>query len=216
MDESKLARGQVVTGFSFPQVALYSADNGVVTYSGVRDLARGVSVNPQITVANGDKVLYLDNRAAERGKPHFRTGTLGLVVDGLRVAAEKMLMGIPESSISAVTVNGENISFIMYDDNQNIPYVGLSVIAQVQSNGIVYYIGFIYRKLQFNTFDVPATTEGQEIDWQTQNLSAQILIDESPLHTWKWFSEPLATELEAYNACRVALGGTAVEALPIV
>lgn len=216
MDESKLARGQVVTGFSFPQVALYSADNGAVTYSGVRDLARGVSVNPQITVANGDKVLYLDNRAAERGKPHFRTGTLGLVVDGLRVAAEKMLMGIPESSIGAVTVNGENIGYITYDDNQNIPYVGLGVIAQVQSNGIVYYIGFIYPKLQFNNFNVPATTEGQEIDWQTQSLSAQILIGDTPNHTWKWFSEPLATELEAYNFCRVALGGTAVEALPIV
>jgi len=216
MDESKLARGQVVTGFSFPQVALYSAENGVVTYTGVRDLARGVSVNPQITVANGDNILYLDNRAAERGKPHFRTGTLGLGVDGLRVASEKMLMGIPASANNPVTVGSDTVNFTAYDDDQNVPYVGLSVIVQVQSNGIPYYIGFIYRKLQFNTFDVPATTEGQEIDWQTQSLSAQILTDDTAAHAWKWFSEPLATELAAYNACRAALGGSPVEALPIV
>jgi hypothetical protein len=108
------------------------------------------------------------------------------------------------------------VNFTAYDDDQNIPYVGLSVNVQVQSNGIVYYIGFIYRKLQFNTFDVPATTEGQEIDWQTQSLSAQILTDDTAAHAWKWFSEPLATELAAYNACRAALGGSPVEALPIV
>ena len=215
MDESKLASGQVVTGFSYPQVALYEASNGSVTHTGVRDLARGVSVTPQITVANGDNILYLNNRAAERGKPHFRTGTLQLGVDGLRVAAEKMIMGIPNTSKETVTVGQTAVNFNTYDDDQDIPYVSLGVVVQVQSNGNVYYIAFIYTKLQFNTFDVPATTEGQEIDWQTQSLTAQMFTDDTAKHSWKWFSDPLATELEAYNAVRVALGGTAVEALPI-
>ena len=58
MDESKLASGQVVTGFSFPQVALYSASGGIVTHTGVRNLARGVSINPQITVAMNNEKLY--------------------------------------------------------------------------------------------------------------------------------------------------------------
>ena len=217
MDESKLASGQVVTGFSFPQVALYSAANGVVTHTGVRDLARGVNLNPQITVANADNILYLNNRAAERGKPHFRTGTLGVGVDGLRVAAEKMIMGIPETSTQTVTIGESNsVKFYTYDEDQDVPYVSLGVVVQVQSNGNEYYIAFIYTKLQFNQFDVPATTEGQEIDWQTTSLSAQILIDDTAKHSWKWFSEPLDSELKAYNACRVALGGTAVETLPLI
>lgn len=217
MDESKLASGQVVTGFSYPQVALYSAANGVVTHTGVRDLARGANLNPQITVANGDNILYLNNRAAERGKPHFRTGTLGVGVDGLRVASEKMIMGIPETSTETVTIGqGNDVEFYTYDEDQDVPYVSLGVVVQVQSNGTVYYIAFIYTKLQFNQFDVPATTEGQEIDWQTTSLSAQILIDDTPKHAWKWFSEPLDSELKAYNACRVALGGTAVETLPLI
>ena len=217
MDESKLASGQVVTGFSFPQVALYSASGGIVTHTGVRNLARGVSINPQITVANGGNILYLNNRASERGKPHFRTGTLGVGVDGLRVASEKMIMGIPEESSETVEIgNNQSVEFYTYDDDQNVPYVSLGVVVQLQSNGEVYFIGFVYTKLQFDQFDVPATTEGQEIDWQTQNLTAQILTDDTARHAWKWVSEPLASELDAYNACRVALGGNPVESLPLL
>lgn len=217
MDESKLASGQVVTGFSFPQVALYSASGGVVTYTGVRDLARGVDLNPQITVANGNNILYLNDQAAERGKPKFRTGTLGVGVDGLRVASEKMVMGIPETSAKTVTIGqGKTVEMYAYDEDQKVPYVGLSVVVQVQSNGTVYYIGFVYTKLQFNLVDVPATTEGQEIDWQTSSLSAQILIDDTAKHAWKWASKPCESKLDAYNAGRVFLGGTAVETLPLI
>ena len=217
MDESKLASGQVVTGFSFPQVALYSASGGIVTHTGVRNLARGVSINPQITVANGGNILYLNNRAAERGKPHFRTGTLGVGVDGLRVDAEKMIMGIPETSAETVNIGNETtVEFYTYDDKQNVPYVSLGVVVQMQSNGEEYYVAFVYTKLQFDQFDVPATTEGQEIDWQTQSLTAQILTDDTARHSWKWFSEPLESELDAYNACRVALGGNPVESLPLL
>lgn len=217
MDESKLASGQVVTGFSFPQVALYSASGGIVTHTGVRNLARGVSINPQITVANGGNILYLNNRASERGKPHFRTGTLGVGVDGLRVASEKMIMGIPVESTETVNIgNNQSVEFYTYDDDQNVPYVSLGVVVQLQSNGEVYFIGFVYTKLQFDQFDVPATTEGQEIDWQTQTLTAQILTDDTARHAWKWVSEPLESELDAYNACRVALGGNPVESLPLL
>lgn len=217
MDESKLASGQVVTGFSFPQVALYSASGGIVTHTGVRNLARGVSINPQITVANGGNILYLNNRAAERGKPHFRTGTLGVGVDGLRVDSEKMIMGIPVESTETVNIgNNQSVEFYTYDDDQDVPYVSLGVVVQLQSNGEVYFIGFVYTKLQFDQFDVPATTEGQEIDWQTQTLTAQILTDDTARHAWKWVSEPLASELDAYNACRVALGGNPVESLPLL
>lgn len=217
MDESKLASGQVVTGFSFPQVALYSASGGVVTHTGVRDLARGVDLNPQITVANGDNILYLNNRAAERGKPHFRTGTLGVGVDGLRVASEKMIMGIPETSAQTVQIgNQKSVELYAYDDDQKVPYVSLAVVVQVQSNGTVYYIAFVYTKLQFNLIDIPATTEGQEIDWQTSSLSAQILVDDTAKHAWKWASKPCESELDAYNVGRVFLGGEAVETLPLI
>lgn len=216
LDINSLARGRVVTGYSYPQVALYSAAEGVVTYTGVRDLARGVSITPSITVANGNNILYLDNQAAERGKPKFRTGTLAQVVDGLLVASERLIMGIPQTAVEVVTVGQTNYDMNVYDRSQDIPYVGEGVVVQAQSNNIVIYYAFVYRKLQFDQFDVPAVTEGQEIDWQTQALNAQILTDDTARRAWKWFSNPVETELEAYNICRVALGGTAVQALPLV
>lgn len=217
IDLTKLARGKVVTGFGYPQVALYNAAAGVVTYSGVRDLARGVSISPQITTSSGDNILWLDNQAAERAKPKFRSGTLPMVVDGLRIESEMMIMGIPAEATETVQVGtGKSVVFTSYDNRQNIPYVGTGVTVQYQSNGIVFYQGFIYRKTQFDQFDIPAATEGQEIDWQTQNLTAQILVDDTARHAWKWFSELVETELEAYNAVRSALGGSPVEALPIL
>ena len=216
MDTSGFARGQVGIGFSYPQVADYSAAAGVVTYSNVMDLARGVGINPQITVANADNIFYADNGAAERGKPKFRSGNVGLTVDGLLVPAERKIMGIPQAATETVLVGQNSVAFTTYGNDQDIPYVGLSVCIKVQSNGIQYYIAWVYRKLQFAQFDMPFNTEGQNIDWQTTALSAGIFKDDTPKRNWKWFSEPLATELEAYNAGRVVLGGTPVEALPIV
>lgn len=217
MDTTNFASGQVVTGFSYPLVALYSATAGEVSYSSLQDLARGVSITPNLVIANADNTLYLNNRASERGKPHFRSGTLNVNVDGLKVAAEKLVMGIPGSAKEDVTVgNSTTVEFTIYNDDQSIPYVGLGVVLQIQSNGNTFFIGFVYRKLQFAQFDVPATTEGQDIDWQTTSLSAAMFVDDTAKHAWKWFSEPLATELEAYNACSCVLGGSAVAALPSV
>ena len=54
MDESKFAAGQVVTGFSFPVVALYQNNGGTVSYTGGMDLARGVSVDPDIETSGDD------------------------------------------------------------------------------------------------------------------------------------------------------------------
>lgn len=216
MDTSEFARGQVGIGFSYPQVANYSGAAGVVTYTDVMDLARGVGINPQITVANADNIFYADNGAAERGKPKFRSGNVGLTVDGLLVPAERKIMGLPQTAIETVTVGEQSVNFNVYGDEQQIPYVGLGVCIKVQSNGIQYFIAWVYRKLQFAQFDVPFNTEGQDIDWQTTALTAGIFKDDTPKHRWKWFSEPLASELEAYNACRVVLGGTPVASLPIV
>lgn len=214
MSNPNYALGEVVTGMSYPQVANYAAAAGVVTYSNVADLARGVSVNPQITVANADNKLYLNNRAAEVAKKHFRSGTLGVGVDGLFTAAERQIMGLSASTQSVTIGENKTATFNTYDDDQDTPYMGFGVVLQCQSNGITFYRAWIYRKIQFALFDVPATTEGQDIDWQTQSLSADILVDDTAKHAWKWFSEPLESELDAYNAVRVAFGGTAVAALP--
>lgn len=217
INEAELARGAVVTGFSFPVVALYFAENGVVTYSQGRDLARGINITPSIEVANENNTLYTDNQAAEEGQRRFRTGTLAITVDGLLTASEKMIMGLGAGSTESVTVGQKSVTFNTYGKEQKIPFVGLGCAVRFQSNGIEFFRAFVYRKLIFSQFDVSAATEGEEIDWQTQSLSARIMRDDTANRTWKWRSEDLfETELEAYNAYRAVLGMAAAEALPAV
>ena len=210
-----MAAGAVTTGFSYPQVADYAFSGGQVAYSNVKDLARGVSINPQITAANSNNIFYGNNRDSERGQPRFASGTVGLTVDGVLVAAEKQIMGVPGTSTETVTVGETSHTLVNYDDDQSIPYEGLAVVLQQQSNGQTFYRAFIYRKIQFAQFDVPANTEGESIDWQTTELSAAIYRDDTAKHAWKSISDPVETELEAYNIGRVFLGGTAVQALPV-
>lgn len=216
MDESNFALGAVVTGFSFPVVALYAAAAGVVTYSSGMDLARGVNIVPSIEVANEDNTLYANNQAAEEGQRRFRSGTVAITVDGLLTAAERMIMGLPQAAKKEVTVGSETVNFNTYGKNQKIPYVGYGNVVRYQSNGEEFFRAFVYRKMIFSQFDVPAATEAQEIDWQTQELSAKLMRDDTPERDWKWFSDPLATELEAYNAARVVLGMTVAQTLPPV
>lgn len=218
IDLSSLALGQVVTGFSFPVVALYNASGGTVTYSGGMDLARGVSLDPDIETADEDNVFYANNRSSESVPRRFKRGTVGVTVDGLLVAAEKLLMGIPASATSDVTIgsgqSAPTVAVTDYNDDQDIPYVGFGVVVRSQSNGVELYRAVVYTKCRFEQFDVPAATQEEDIDWQTTELNAALHRDDTAKHTWLRKSEFLETELEAYNAVRVMLGMSVAAALP--
>lgn len=215
---SDLALGQVVTGFSFPVAALYTHTGTTVTYSSGQDLARGVKIDPQIETGGEDNSFYANNRAAESAQKRFRRGTLNLTVDGLLVTAEKMIMGLATGSVSTVTVGtgGSAVSYDMvdYGDAQSIPYVGVGAVVRSQSNGMELFRAVVYPKVRFDQFALPAETQGEEIDWQTTELSAQISRDDSANHNWQRVSEVMSTELEAYNVVRSVLGMTVATALP--
>lgn len=215
---SNLAAGQVVTGFSFPVVALYAESGGSVSYSDGMDLARGVSLDPDIETADEDNVFYADNRSAESVPRRFKRGSVGLTVDGLLVAAEKLIMGIPSTATSEVTIgtgsSAPTVEVTDYNDDQNIPYVGLGAVVRSQSKGTELFRAIVYTKCRFEQFDVPASTQEEEIDWQTTELNAALHRDDTVKHTWLRKSEFLATELEAYNAVRVMLGMSVAASLP--
>ena len=89
------AAGKVITGYSKPYVAKYSATGGTVTYSEGMPLARGVSVSisPEVGDANP---FYADNVEAETVPGEITGGTADLVVDGLLNEAEALIYGLPE------------------------------------------------------------------------------------------------------------------------
>lgn len=198
-----MAAGKVCTGFSMPYVARYSATGGTVTYSEVMRLARGVSVSLEPEVGD-DNRFYADNIAAETAPGTFTGGTVNLTVDGLLEAAERFIMGLPE----AKTVNG--VSVLAYGDNANPPYVGIGFLARYMQDGVTSYTPIVLTKARFSQPSTNANTQEDAIDWQTQELSASLMRDDTANHEWKWVGEDVATEEAGVAALQALLGGEPV------
>lgn len=208
-----LAKGAVTTGFSYPVVAKYVNSSGVVSYTGGMDMARGVSVSVNIETGGDGNTFYANNAAAEEAPRKFKRGTLDLTVDGLLRSAEDLILGtLTTTSVTVAT--GKSVEISINDDDQNIPYVGYGNVIRRQSAGQVFYQGVVYPKTRFTQFAPGAATEQDDIDWQTQELEATLLRDDSAKHAWQKVTAPVETELEAYNAVRVLLGMTAATVLP--
>lgn len=189
--------GKVCTGFSKPYVALYAESSGTITYTSGQQLARGVdvSIEPE---SSDDNDFYADNVKAESAPKRFTGGTVTLTVDGLLVAAEKLIMGLPTPSSG---------NWVSYDDDQAVPYVGIGYIARYMSGGVESFAPTVLCKCMFNVISSNAATQEEEIDWQTQELTATIMRGDDAKHTWKYISsEDYSTEAAAEAALKLKLG----------
>lgn len=195
------ANGRVCTGFSKPYVATYVNTAGVISYTGCMPLARGVSVtiNPE---TGSDNAFYADNVEAENAPGVFNGGTVELVVDGLLTAAERFIWGLPE----AEEVNG--VSVLAYGEDSTPPYVGIGFLARYMSEGVTTWVPYVLRKTMFQVGNTEAATQEQEIDWQTQTLTANLMRDDSANHRWKMVgATDYSTEAAAADALIALLGG---------
>lgn len=200
-----MAAGKVCTGFSKPYVANYSADGGNITFSNGRVLARGVSVNIAPDSSDDNK-FFADNVEAESASGIFTGGTLTLTVDGLLKASERFIMGLPEAGADGFTA---------YGDNQNVPYIAVGCIARYMSSGITTYVPVVIVKTKFNQIPMDAETQGEEIDWQTQELTAAIMRGDDSNHTWKYVGDDYSTESAAEDALKTKLGITSTTSFTV-
>ena len=191
-----MAAGQVTTGFSKPYVAIYSYSNSAITYSDGMVLARGVGVNIE-PEASDDNKFYGDNIVAEEDSGKFKSGTLTLTVDGLKTAAEALIMGTPTAGSDG---------WVPYDDDQQIPEVGVGFIRRTREDGADYYTPYVLTRVKFDQINVDAETQEEEIDWQTTELSAKVKRAEDAKHTWRWIGERQSTEAAAEAALKTKLG----------
>ena len=192
-----MAAGRVCTGFSLPYVAKYAASGGTITYSNGQKLARGVSVSIE-PESSDDNNFYADNILAESAGTTFTGGDLNLTVDGLLAAAEKLIMGLP-------TASGD---WYVYNDNQEVPYVGVGFIARYQCDGVVGYVPIVLVKCQFNQLSTSAETQEDQISWQTQELTAKIMRGDDTDRTWKKVGAEQTTEAAAEALIKTELGIT--------
>ena len=193
-----MANGRVITGYSKPFVALYANANGTVTYSGGIPLARGVEVSIAPEAADSTP-FYADNTVAEQAGGGFSGGTVTLTVDGLKEAAQKLIMGLPaQTTVDTVKWND-------FGDAMAIPYVGVGFVVRYMEDGVTTYDAVVLTKVQFSVFGTEAATQEDAIEFQTQELEAAIMKDDTTAHNWKRVSEPQTTEAAAVTAYQAIL-----------
>lgn len=198
------AAGKVCTGFSKPYVAIYTNNGGNVTYSKGQLLARGVSVSIEPEVAD-DNTFYADNIAAEVSPGVFTGGNVTLTVDGLLQEAEQLIMGLPAPE--EITVGeSEKVEVLTYGDGMQIPYVGIGFIVRYQSDGVESFSPVVLTKARFQTSSSSAETQSEEISWQTQELTATLMRDDTAKHSWKKVAADQSTEEGAETVLQAMLG----------
>lgn len=197
----------VTTGFSKPYVAKYANNSGTVTYTSCMVLGRGVNVTLDVESAD-DNNFYADNVIAETETSQFVSGSATITVDGLTNDAASLILGLPateELKVSeSVTVNLQK-----YDKTVQAPYVGFGYVRRTMMNGVTKYWPVVHPKVKFSLPSDSAATQEDTIDWQTQELTATVLRDDTTAANWKTTTdEGLDTEDEAVAVIQKLLGET--------
>ncbi len=198
-----MASGKVCTGFSFPFVAKYSATGGTVTYADGMELARGVEVSIEPEVGDTDP-FYANNVAAETVPGKFTGGTVTLTVDGLKDEAETLIMGLPEPD-SLSYGESKTANLLKYGDAMNPPYVGIGFVVRYMSDGVESFAPMVLTKARFQTPTTSAATQEDQIEWQTQELTADLMRDDSVDKAWKIVAQDVQTEDEAVEILKAIL-----------
>lgn len=196
-----MANGKVITGYSMPFVALYSASGTTVTYSGGIPLARGVDMNA--TVNSSDVKFYADNGLAEGSVGAFTDGSLSLTVDGLKTDARQLISG--QSATIEYGTTGNTQAFDAYGKAIAAPYVGFGCVVRYQSAGVTSYAAVVFPKIQFAQESLEAATQEENVAFQTQKLDATIYYDDTAAGNWKLLAEGFETEAAAVTAYQKVL-----------
>lgn len=191
------AAGRVCTGFSKPYVALYSASSGTITYSSGALLGRGVEVSVEAEEASDSNNFYADNVIAESISGVFSGGTATLTVDGLLDATRKLIYGLPAA---------DGDGWTHFGDSQVVPYVGIGFVTRYMSEGVTTYVPTILTKAIFQAEPQEAATQEDEIEFQTTELTATLLRDDSANHDWKMIGGPQTTEALAEKEIKDVFG----------
>lgn len=201
-----MANGRVLTGYSKPIIAKYSAAAGTVTYSGAIPLARGVSVNISVQASDGTK-FYADNHSAEESGSIFNGGTATLTVDGLKEEARKLAMGLGDEE--TITVGSRQVKAQVDNDDQKAPYVGIGFIMRYEEEGVESFVPVILHKAVFNPDGLSAQTQGENKSYQTQELTATLMRDDTSKHGWRKICDEQSTEKEAEEVIYAVFNKTA-------
>ncbi len=193
-------------GLSKPYYGIYSASGTTVSYTDGAGMGKATEANIEIDTTE-DNNLYGDNAIAEADRS-FAGGTLTLSTTDLSQEVSKAILGLKESAITDIEgVTDTSVKELIYDDDQSTPYLGVGFIIKKKVNGAYRWRAVVLTKVMFSVPADAATTQGESIEWQTPELSATIMRDDSATHMWKR-EATFTTEVQADAYIKARLGIT--------
>ena len=192
-------------GLSKPYVALYEVNNGVISYSGGAFVGKAVSLDLSLDTPS-DNILYGDNGPAETDN-QFAGGQFTLTTTDLDPDVMGQILGITPVALTIPGLETDDATELIFDDDQDTPYVGFGAIKKRMIDGEIKWVGVVYPKVQFVNPNEALDTQGDSISWQTPEIVANILRDDSEKHRWKRQSSFLDTEADALLYIQTVLGG---------
>lgn len=176
-------------GISRPYFALYNDDgSGKPTYKEGGRFAKAVEMDLELNNADPE-VLYADNGPAESASS-FAGAKLKMVVDELEMANEAKILGLKivqsQSPAGSVVEYGDIIA----------PYCGFGTIVKTIKGGVVKFIAILLPKVQFQTPNMSAKTQGDKIVFQTPEIEASVMREDTEVGAWKRHGE-FSTEADA-------------------
>ena len=177
-------------GLLKPRVAVYTESSGTVTYSDGQIM--GKAIDHELTLENSDPViLYADDGAAE-SVGGFSSGTLTITVDELLLADAGLIFGITPETITTPS-SGTGLTF---DDDMAPPYLGYGVIIPKIRNNTRSWMALLLTKIKFAIPGDSFVTKGETVEFQTPQLTATVMRDDTAKHAWRKYAE-FATEAAA-------------------
>lgn len=199
-------------GLSKPYYAIYNPNNGTPTYSNGGLIGKAAELNLEIEGADANN-LYADNGIAESDN-QFAGGSITLTTDDLLPEPMLGILGLRQETITTEGLTTQNPKWIVYDDDQAIPYVGFGGIIKKQINNETKWVALVLTKIQFANPGISAVTQGESIEWQTKELTATVMRDDSAKHRWQMLSTSLDTETDAEAIIKNWLGITSPTPTP--
>lgn len=191
-------------GLSRPYYALYSNTGATVAYSGVDAAGKYTELNMSLEDAS-DNDFYADNGIAETD-PGFSGGSVEITTDDLRPAIAKTILGLQEEAIEQTGLTTQNPKWLNFNDSQTPPFLGFGGILKKKVDGSIKYVAFVFPKIKFRNPAIAATTQGAQIEWQTQKLTADISRSDATGAPWFKMSTLLDTEADAEAVVKTFLG----------
>ncbi|WP_305138438.1 hypothetical protein [Dubosiella newyorkensis] len=181
------------TGVSYLVLAPYHYDEATdkVTYGEGAITARMAEYKVAVEVEDDNK-CYLDNQVAETAPGRMKSAELTVSTGEFDSKMSKMLLSAKEIT---ETVGSKEIKGVAYDDDMISSPVGAGLIEEHVFHGEYFYRAFLFPKTAFSIPAGAASTRGESIDWQTQELTGTIMrsdqkeTDETPPlhHPWQKF-----------------------------